>query len=131
MTDDPFELDKLKLPREMVVRERSISVPRKIRHGHFVKVPWWWIERLAKTARYKVTYRVALHLLYQHWKNRGQRIKLANGVLEMEGVAQGTKWRALQELERAGLITIERRSNRSPLVNVQMQQTWSTRAPGR
>ena len=44
-------------------------VPRKIqkRRQHFVKVPWTWIERLA-TARYIATYRVALHMLYRHWK---------------------------------------------------------------
>jgi hypothetical protein len=117
MSDDPFDLDKLKLSPEMV-RERLITVPRKIRHGHFVRVPCWWIERLAKSTRYRVTFLVALHLLYQHWKLRGQPIKLANGVLKMEGVSRGTKWRALRELEQAGLISIERRLRKSPVVTV-------------
>jgi hypothetical protein len=67
--EDPFDLSKLVLPREMI-RERCITVPRKIRHGHFVKVPWVWIERLAGT-RSAAAYRVAHHLLYQHWKQRG------------------------------------------------------------
>jgi hypothetical protein len=117
MSDDPFDLGKLVLPPEMVC-EHSISVPRKIRYGHFVKVPCWWIERLAKSTRYRVTFLVALHLLYRHWKLRGQPIKLANGALKMEGVSRGTKWRALGELERAGLITIERRLRKSPVIAV-------------
>jgi hypothetical protein len=115
VTEDPFDLGKLVLPPELV-RERSISVPRKIRHGHFVKVPCWWIERLAKSTRHRATFVVALHLLYQHWKLRGQPIKLANGILKMEGVSRRAKWRALGELERAGLITIERRRRKSPVI---------------
>jgi hypothetical protein len=85
--DDPFELDKLKLPPEMV-RERCITVPRKIRHGHFVKVPCWWIERLAR-ARYTATYRLAMHLLYRHWKTGGRPILLPNGLLKIEGWPKG------------------------------------------
>jgi hypothetical protein len=82
--EDQLDIAKFRLPPEMV-RGRRITVPRKIRHGHFVKVPWIWIERLARTHS-AATYRVAMHLLYQHWKQRGQPIRLANGVLRMEGV---------------------------------------------
>lgn len=115
--NDPFDLAKLTLPPAMIRERRIIAVPRKIRNGHFVKVPCFWIERLAQ-ARYKVTYRVALHLLYEHWKRRGKSILLANSALRMAGVSFGTKWRALRELEQLGLVTIECRPNRSPLVTV-------------
>lgn len=117
--DDDLDLSKFVLPPEMIT-ERRITVPRKIRHGHFVKVPCFWIERLAR-AHYTVTYRVALHLLYQHWKNRGRPISLANGILVMEGVARTTKWRGLRELERLELVTIERRPRRSPLVTLNVE----------
>jgi hypothetical protein len=120
MTEDPFDLSKLVLPPELA-RARLVSVPRKIRHGHFVKVPCWWAERLAR-CRYKVTYRVALHLLYRHWKSSGRPISLANGVLKMEGVSRGTKWRGLRELEQLGLITVECRPNKSPMVTVHVRQ---------
>jgi hypothetical protein len=116
---DPYELKNLVLPVE-VIRERRITVSRKIRHEHFVKVPWAWVERLAQ-AHCVVTYRVALHLLYRHWKAHGHPISLANGVLQMEGVARTTKWRGLRELEQLGLITIERRPRKSPLVTVHAQ----------
>ena len=94
-------------------------VPQKIqrRRRQFVKVPWSWIERLAG-AHYIASYRVALHLLYQHWKQGDRPILLANGMLRRDGVAPVTKWRALRELDQLGLITIERRPRKSPLVTV-------------
>jgi hypothetical protein len=105
--------------KEEIARGRWAVVPRKIqkRREHFVKVPGIWVERLTE-ARYIATYRVALHLLYQHWKMGGQPILLANGILRMEGVTRGTKWRALRELEQFGLIVIDRRPRKSPLVMV-------------
>jgi hypothetical protein len=114
--DDSFDLKSLVLP---TVRERLAVVPRKIqkRRQHFVKVPWTWIERLSKTGSPN-TYRVALHLLYLHWKQGGHAITLANGMLIMEGVSRWAKWRALRELEQLGLINIECRPRKSPLVTV-------------
>jgi hypothetical protein len=99
--------------------ETLAVVPAKVqkRRRHFIKVPWSWVERLAG-ARHVATYRVALHLLYQHWRQGDRPILLANGMLRREGVAPGTKWRALRELEQLGLITIERRPCKSPLVTV-------------
>jgi hypothetical protein len=99
------------------VVERRL-VPRKIqkRLDHFVKVPWTWIERL-KGADGQ-TYRVALCLLYLHWKGNGAPIKLASGMLTMDGVPRETKRRALQDLERRGLVTVERRPRTSPLVRL-------------
>ena len=113
---DPFE--GLALTDEQV-KERLAVVPRKIqkRREHFVKVPGLWVERLVG-ARYIATYRVTLYLLYQHWKGGGGPIKLANGVLLMEGVTRAAKWRALRELEQLGLITIERRPRQSPLITI-------------
>ena len=71
-------------------------VPRKIqkRRQHFVKVPWTWIERLAN-ARYTATYRVALHILYRHWKGGGKSFTLSNTAVAMEGVTRWRKWEAL------------------------------------
>jgi CRP-like cAMP-binding protein len=94
-------------------------VPTKIRkrRQHFIQVPWVWVEKLAKT-RSANTYRVALYLLFLHWKDNGAPIKLANGMLVMDGVTRFSKWRALQELEQAGLIRIERRQRKSPMILV-------------
>jgi hypothetical protein len=115
MTDDPLSFA---VPDDRI-RERQAVVPRKLqkRRGQFVKVPWVWIERLEKV-RYIATYRVALHVLYQHWKGSGEPFTLANGMLRMSGVSRWQKWRALRELRELGLITVECRSRKSPRINV-------------
>jgi hypothetical protein len=57
-------------------------------------------------------------VLYGHWKGRGEPFTLSNGMVDMEGVTRWGKWRALAELEQLGLITIERRRRKSPLIVV-------------
>ena len=76
-----------------------------------------WRERL--TGATGNTILVALDLLYLAWKGgKGAPVKLANGMLRHDRVSRHSKWRALNELERRGLITVERRPKRSPLVHV-------------
>jgi hypothetical protein len=118
MTDDPYaDLKQHRLTPETLAK--LAGVPRKIRkrREHFVQFPWPWVERLAK-ARYIATYRVALHVLYRHWKAGGEPFTLSNSMVATEGVARGTKWRALRELEQLGLIAIERRKRKSPRITV-------------
>jgi hypothetical protein len=117
--DDPYaDLKQHRWTPEMEAALGRAVVPKKIRkrREHFVKVPWTWIERLAGASGQ--TYRVALCLLYQHWKGGGGPINLANGMLLLDGVTRYSKWKALGDLERRGLITVERRRRRSPIVRV-------------
>ena len=115
--DDPFDLDKMRLAPELV--ERLVQVtPRKIlkRREHFIQVPFGWLERLeGATGK---TYALALHLLYRSWRNGGRPFTLANGMLKIDGISRASKWRALPELERRGLILVERRPRRSPIITV-------------
>ena len=118
MTDDKaIDLENYALP-DGPIRERPASVPRKIakRRQHFVRVPWAWVERLKGAGG--STYRLALILLYLHWKGNGEPVKLANGMLQIDGVSRHSKWRALNELERRDMIVVERRRRRSPLIRV-------------
>ena len=118
--DDPFaDLKQHRLTPQTLAG--LAIVPRKIqkRRRQFVKVPWSWIERLAKTSSAN-TYRVALHLLYEHWRRSGQPFPLPNGMLAMEGVTRFAKWRALAELEQLGLVSVEKRPNRSPKITVHL-----------
>jgi hypothetical protein len=109
--DDPFALENLRL----------VQVPRTPhriakRQEHFIRVPFDWLEHLKGASGQ--TWHLTLHLLYLHWKNRGEPIKLANGMLQFDGISRASKWRALTELERRGLIKIERRTRKSPLIRV-------------
>jgi hypothetical protein len=115
--DDPFDLEKLRLHPK--ANEKWAVVPLKVRRRrrHFVKVPWTWVERLVE-ARYIATYRVALYVLYRHWETHGKSFTISNGAIALEGVSPKQKWRGLGELERFGLITIERRKRKTPRVTV-------------
>jgi uncharacterized membrane protein len=97
-SDDPFDLDALRAGPELEPLARTAGAVRsRKRRPHFIQVPLLWVERLDGAGGQ--TYRVALWLL-------------------IEGVSRQAKWKALRDLERRGLITVERRSRRSPLVRV-------------
>jgi hypothetical protein len=113
---DPLDVNNLRFqPGD----EQWAAVPKKIRQRRqqFVQVPWAWVERLAQSQSAN-TYRVAVTLLYLHWKGNGDPIKLANGMLAIDGVSRYAKRRALIELERFELITIKRRQRKSPIVTL-------------
>jgi hypothetical protein len=104
-----------------MLRERRIT-PKKIakRREHWAKYPMSYIEAMEDASG--KTFIVILHLLYLHWKGRGAPIKFANGMLKQGGVSRDTKWRALIYLESRGLITVERRPKRSPIVTVHVER---------
>lgn len=112
--DDPFDLENLRLPAEQI----AAATPHRIakRREHFIRVPFSWLERL-KGASGQV-YAMALHLQYLHWRHKARAFKLPNGMLKIDGIGRTAKWRALVELERRGLVSIERRPKKSPRVTV-------------
>ena len=117
--EDPFDLQALRVDPNDGELLRLAKVPAKVqkRRGHFIKVPWVWFERLA--GAHGQTYRLALYLLYLYWKDgSGQPIKLSNIGLRDIGISRYSKWRVLADLERVGLISIERRPRRVPLVHL-------------
>jgi hypothetical protein len=113
MGDDPYA----DLKQHVLTPEKLVVTPRmaRKRQGQFVKMPLVWVERLTET-RHIATYRVALRILYRHWKESGKPFTLSNGMVAMDGVDRQRKWEALRELERLGLIKVEERPNRSPWV---------------
>jgi hypothetical protein len=99
-------------PSELYLEPEKLSKRRK----HFVCVPFTWLERLAGAGGQ--VYALAIHLLYRDWKTNGAPIKLANGMLKIDGIGPTTKRRALAELERRGLITVDRRRGKSPTIRL-------------
>jgi hypothetical protein len=112
--DDTFDLTKFAIPEVVVITPKKILKRRE----RFVQVPWSWSERLNGATGQ--TYRVALFLLYLHWEGKGAPIKLPNGMLQIDGVSRHSKWRALNDLERRGLISVERRPKRSPIIQLNL-----------
>jgi len=117
MSGGPFDVDVLAFSQEQV-KERVAVLPRKIqkRQQQFVIVPMVWRERLAGATGHTVL--LALDLLYLGWKNKGEPVKLANVMRQHDGISRQSKWRVLNDLERRGLVRVERRSRRSPLVHL-------------
>jgi hypothetical protein len=119
MSDDDSDLAMLKRCRlgpefASEPARRIDSTIDKKRWRRFVKFPGLWTERLAK-ARHIATYRVALRVLQKHWQGRGRPFPLPNNI---EGVTRWAKSAALAELEQFGLIRLERRLRKSPVVTV-------------
>jgi hypothetical protein len=88
-----------------------------VRGPKFLKMPIVWIDRL-NTAKLAVTFKVANHLLRKEYETHQPTIRLANIALVSIGITPHTKWRALAELERLGLVHIERHTRKSPVVTL-------------
>ena len=116
--DDRLDLDDFKLPPEMV-RERPVGVPQRIkkRQRQFVQLPLGLVDQVARHSRDK-TLAVLCHLLNLEWKQGGGPIKVPNGFLAKLGIGRGAKSRALSKLARLGIISVERRGRKSPIVTI-------------
>jgi hypothetical protein len=110
MDQDPFDLGQLRVDPARVAKPN----PKKWRR-QFVRVPWSWVERLQKAKRVS-TYRLALVLVYEHWRTGERPIALSNVFAHAEGLSRRSKWRALAELESLGLIQVKRHRRRAPRV---------------
>jgi hypothetical protein len=86
--------------------------------GGFTKVPHTWTTKLA-TVNNPSTFKVAFHLLYEHWRTGEKDIPLTNAMLAINGIAsRETKRRALKELEALGLVTVIRCGQQAPRVRI-------------
>jgi hypothetical protein len=121
MTDDPtFDLEALKIDPT----DPTLVPARAGRSGgykaqrYFVKVPWVWVQKLEGASGQ--TYRLALHILFLHFRARGGSLALSS---KGAGLPRQSKHRALQDLESRGLVAVEWRQRRSPIVQVLVGQT--------
>jgi hypothetical protein len=110
MDDEPYYVRRL---REL---EALAPVKRK-KPEPFVKVPLWWAKRMAAVTHTKRAL-VGIVLLHTAWKTKCATFPLPNGQLANLGVSRQTKRRALADLERAGLITVERPLRKTPIVTL-------------
>jgi hypothetical protein len=98
--------------------EAAAPIKRK-KAAPFVKVPLWWIAQATKATNTGRAL-VCIELLYASWKAKRPTFPLPNGRLAKLGVKREIKRRALRDLERAGLITIERPPRKTPIITLVM-----------
>jgi hypothetical protein len=120
-TKNPFHPDNLRLDTDEV---RTMT-PKKLKEWgeRYALFPMAWVERLKGASGQ--TWMVAVQVLYRDfWDNTrkgkasGQPFKFANGMLTIYGVPPQSKRRALRDLERRGLVAVEWRPKKSPMVRL-------------
>ena len=99
------------------VKSRSFGSP-KIK-GEFLKgpIPLSWLTRAAELPG-KSPLATALAIMFEVGRRRSQQVTLTSAVLKRFHVNRKAKYRALEKLEGASLISVVRRSRRNPLVTV-------------
>jgi hypothetical protein len=97
--------------------EAMAPVRRKKTTEAFVMIPLWWVEKAAEATKSPATL-VLVELWRRRWEMQRTTFPLPNARLAKLGVSRDVKRRVLHELERAGLITIERRPRKTPIVTL-------------
>jgi hypothetical protein len=80
---------------------------------HYIMLPWAWVDRLQK-AKGISTWRVAVLLLYEHWRHDSRPVVVSNVLMQDLGVPPRSKTRALVELQALDLIVLDRGRGKSP-----------------
>ena len=87
------------------------------RETQFAPVPLEWAAKVAKRTR-SPAFAVKIALTYMAWKAGGPTFPLTNTLLDRLGVNRENKRRALANLEKNGIIQLERRGRRAPIVTM-------------
>ena len=97
----------------------SVKALEARKHQQFVKVPLQWAADVAKATGTRGAM-VWILLLHMAWKTKSTTFSLSNVMLARYGVSREMKRRVLERLEASGLIKIERRRKRNPIVTLLM-----------
>jgi ribosomal protein S19E (S16A) len=103
--------------KQRLAELHAAAPTKREKKDRFVKVPLWWAAEVATAARDPAML-VFVELLHRSWKARSLTFPLPNGSLKKRGASRDVKRRVLRDLERAGLITVERRHGKAPLVTL-------------
>jgi hypothetical protein len=119
VTEEDFDLEAYRLPPDTVITKVT---PKRIakRREQFVMVPMSLVDTMTKGVRDK-TYPVILHLLHEScFKAHGKPVKVTNEFLTGLGISRSAKNDALRKLEKLGVISVEWRGRKSPVVKVKV-----------
>jgi hypothetical protein len=103
--------------RKPKARGITAAGPRLIGHSPFVRYSVEAILRLAG-AKHIGTVKLYGWLLHLDWKNDHRPFKLTNGAVAPLKINRNQKGFALRELQGLGLVQVEYRPRKSPLVTV-------------
>ena len=119
---DPDRLRLPNKPRQAIVRQ--LARPRKGEHFLIGPVPLPWLETAARLPGKSLHAGVALW--YVAGLMRSPSVSLSNIAGGKFGLDRNAKYRALEWLERAGLIRVERKLGRAPVVTILVRERDET-----
>jgi hypothetical protein len=115
---NPFSRDNLSLDRFQSAPQPTPISPRPKRKEPFIPAfPVAVLDRLLGLPGKKDGY-VYLILLWRSKVEGKNPVELTSARLACHGISRQEKWRALASLEQAGLVAVERRPQRNPLVTL-------------
>jgi hypothetical protein len=127
---DGIDIESLRVDPELMQRVLEQQARKSKRKGwqrHCTVVPREWELRLLEAKRIS-TYRLAHEILYLHWYGKGKPVTVSGKVARAVKISARSKWEALAELERLGLIEVDRKPRRSPRVtplHTQTPKSWA------
>jgi hypothetical protein len=117
-----FDPSNFKLPPEMAA---DLAKAASKRHGErprriepFLQVPHKALVAGSAVLRSSKQFLVWLYVFHRVWSDKNNTVVVANQTLNSWGVSRDQKTQALRLLEEAGLITVQWRERRSPLVTL-------------
>ena len=127
---DEVDVEKLRVDPALmrqVMEQQARKSKRKGWQRNYTLVPREWELRLLEAKRIS-TYRLAHEILYLHWYGKGKPVTVSGKVARAVKISARSKWEALAELERLGLIVVDRKPRRSPRVtplHTQAPKSWA------
>src|SRR5215510_887245 len=114
MSCEPTELDWAQVrDAEIPTRKVELSTQGRRKAGQYIPpVPLAWFDRACVLPGKALAVGMVLWRLARLKKTN--RVVLANAALKRHGLGRWAKYPALQTLEKAGLIAVQRRPKRSP-----------------
>jgi hypothetical protein len=111
-----FDIEKVRVDPERVAAIQEATKSKPKRRKAFVIFPDFWRRRLVDARATVVAYQLALALLEAaRWKSS---ITVTSAMARASGVGLRGKKSAIRQLERAGLVNVERRARRNPIVTM-------------
>jgi hypothetical protein len=113
--DDPFDPENLRLNISQQVT-KSVVAPAKLkkRREQFALVPMSLWETLNDAPGQ--TLRLLVYLIHMYWQAEHKPLKLANGMMAVNGICREAKRKALRDLEAREIVAVDRRDRKSPIV---------------
>ena len=98
----------------------SAALPKRLRTYKFLKgpIPLEWLARAAALPGKSLAIALILWHLFGMGREDPRPISLGNGLPKKFGVTRSAKYRALQWLSDAGLVAVDQKTGRNPLVKL-------------